>query len=117
METLCDLLTVHFFKVQNICSRTDFPLSLFVVLVQGLRNDLNRSLNHNSGEFSRVLGRGAGQEVAAMITSRFNMDGLDPIVVERLACLTAIIYGVSWLIHTIISCGLPSFLRPRSQLS
>eukprot|EP00956_Cyclotella_meneghiniana_P038508 scaffold155275_cov66-Cyclotella_meneghiniana.AAC.2 len=33
---------------------------------KALRNDLNKGLNHNNGEFSRKLGQG------------FNMDGIDP---------------------------------------
>jgi hypothetical protein len=78
MEVMTDLLTKHFTKVQNICSKEQFPLALYIVLCQALRNELNISLNQNGGEFSRILGPGAAKEVATMITSRFNMDGLDP---------------------------------------
>ena len=66
METLMSGLTSHLTKVQKVCSRSDFPLSVYVLIVQALRNDLNKGLNHNNGEFSRKLGQG------------FNMDGIDP---------------------------------------
>ena len=72
-------LSSHLTKVQKVCSRSDFPLSVFVLVVQALRNDLNKGLNWNNGEFNRKLGAGAAEEVAAMITGRFNMDGNDPI--------------------------------------
>ena len=68
-------LSSHMAKVQKLCSRSDFPLSAFVLIVQGLRNDLNKGLNHNNGEFNRKLGEGAAQEIAKMITGRFNTYG------------------------------------------
>jgi hypothetical protein len=78
MEVLTDNLTHIFKDVQKLCSREDFPLSAYVVLIQALRNELNAGLSKNEGEFSRVLGAGAAKEVADMIRERFNMDGLDP---------------------------------------
>ena len=76
-EVVTKYLTVHFKVVQSLCSREDFPLSVYIVLVQALRNELNRGLNFNNCEFNRVLGDGAAKEVADMIRERFNMDGLD----------------------------------------
>jgi hypothetical protein len=74
-----DLNLTHIFKdVQQLCSRSDFPLSAYVLLVQALRNELNVGLNKNGGEFSKVLGANAAKEVADMIRERFNMNGLDP---------------------------------------
>ena len=71
-------LSSHLTKVQKVCSRSDFPLSAFILLIQGLRNDLNKGLNQNNMEFDRKLGNGGAKEIAAMITQRFNMDGMDP---------------------------------------
>lgn len=75
---MTETLTLQFKLVQSLCSREDFPLSLYPVLVQALRNELNMGLIRNNCEFNRKLGNGAMQEVANMIRERFNMDGLDP---------------------------------------
>ena len=73
-DMMTSRLTVHFKMVQTICSRSDFPLTAYVLLVQALENDLTRGMDD---EFDTVLGYGAKKEVMDMISSRFNMDGLD----------------------------------------
>ena len=78
MDMLIDSLTIHFKVVHALCSREGFPLSAYPLLVQGLRNDLNRGLNVDNGRFDTVLGENARACVASVITQRFNMDGKDP---------------------------------------
>ena len=75
MDMLSSNLTCHFKQVHQLCSREDFPLSAYPILVQGLRNDINRGL---TSEFDAVLGEGARAEIVGMVSERFNMDGLDP---------------------------------------
>lgn len=77
MNTLTTV-TEKFKRIHKLCSRSDFPLSCYVLLVQGLRNGLNVALNADDGKFGKVLGEGAGNEIAEMIRCRFNMDGSDP---------------------------------------
>ena len=72
---LTSKLTIHFKEVQKICSRADFPLSAFVLLVQALKNDVCRGL---TDEFEEILGTGSKKVVLDMIEERFNMDGNDP---------------------------------------
>ena len=74
-EMLTSNLTTHFKAAQKICSRADFPLSVYVLLVQALKNDLCCGLND---EFDEVLGFGSKREVMDMIEDRFNMDGIAP---------------------------------------
>ena len=74
-EMMTSRMTIHFKKVQKACSRNDLPLSVFVLLVQALKNDLIRGMDD---EFDEVLGQGAADEVMDMIEDRFNMDGMDP---------------------------------------
>ena len=64
--------------MQCICSREDFPLSLYVVLVQAMKNDIEKGLAKNNNEFGRVLGTEASKQVMDMISCRFNMDGMVP---------------------------------------
>ena len=78
MDMLMSSLLVHFKRVHGVCSRENFPLSCFVLLVQALRNDINKGLNIGDGKFDKVLGKGSAMEVANMIRERFNMDGRDP---------------------------------------
>ena len=78
MDVLMSSLLVHFKKVHGLCCRENFPLSCYPLLVQGLRNDLNKGLNVDNGKFDVILGEGSRKEVADMIRERFNMDGRDP---------------------------------------
>ena len=78
MDVLMSSLLVHFKKVHGLCCRENFPLSCYPLLVQGLRNDLNKGLNVDNGKFDVILGKGSRKEVADMIRERFNMDGRDP---------------------------------------
>lgn len=80
-------MTSHFNQVQNLCSRESFPLSLYIVLVQALHNDLIRGLTGNDGEFERVLGAGARAQVEDMIKCRFNMDGNTPVGTRKVGLL------------------------------
>ena len=75
MDMLSSNSTCHFKDVHQLCSREDFPLSAYPVLVQGLSNDINRGL---TSEFDAVLGKGSRAEIMGMVSERFNMDGLDP---------------------------------------
>ena len=77
METLCTL-SKHFLRVHHLCSRSDFPLSCYVLLVQALRNSINKAITAHDGKFDRVLGPGSAREIADMIRIRFNMDGYNP---------------------------------------
>jgi len=66
--------TRPFKEAHLACSRKDMPLSVYPLLVQALRNDINKCLTE---EFDTVLGDNSRAEVAGMIRLRFNMDGLD----------------------------------------
>ena len=72
---LTERLTCHFKLVHNLCSQEDFPLSAYPLLVQGLRNDINRGFTKDIDD---VLGEGSRKEVISMIRERFNMNGEDP---------------------------------------
>jgi len=67
--------TLPFKEAHLACSRKDMPLSAYPLLVQALRNDINKCL---TPEFDELLGQGSRAEVAGMIRERFNMDGVDP---------------------------------------
>jgi hypothetical protein len=70
-----DRLTGHFSVVHKALSREDFPLSAYPLLVQALRNEINKGFE--TDDFDVMLGEGASAAVAAMIRERFNMDGFD----------------------------------------
>lgn len=74
-KMLTSKLCVLFKQVQTVCSRADFPLTAYVLLVQALKNDVCRGLDD---EFEDVFGRGSKEEIMSMIEERFNMDGADP---------------------------------------
>jgi hypothetical protein len=74
MDVLLNSLLIHFKRVHGLCSREDFPLSCYVLLIQALRNEINRGLD---ARFDEVLGENSRREVADMIRERFNMDGMD----------------------------------------
>lgn len=78
IELLMNGLCKHFYVLQNICSREDFPLSGYLLLIQALRNDLNRGINVDNGLFDARFGAGSREEIVKMIRVRFNMDGHDP---------------------------------------
>ena len=75
MDMLTSSLTCHFMTVHKLCSRENFPLSAYPLLVQGLLNDINRGVTK---EFADVLGEEARDELAQLVRERFNMDGKDP---------------------------------------
>lgn len=78
MKVLNEALTIHFKVVHGLCSRSDFPLSAYVLLIQALRNDIVKGINFERGQFDVVLGDGARAEIAGVIEERFNMDGRAP---------------------------------------
>ena len=78
MKILNESLSIHFKVVHGLCSREDFPLSAYLLLIQAMRNDINKGINFERGRFGVVLGVGARREIADMIRPRFNMDGKDP---------------------------------------
>lgn len=47
---------------------------MYVLLVQALRNEVNKILSVGDGDFDAVLGEGARAEVANLLRIRFNMD-------------------------------------------
>ena len=65
-------VTKHFKAVHGLCSREDFPLSAYPLLVQALHNEINSGFTE---DFDNVMGEGARAEIAGMIRERFNMDG------------------------------------------
>jgi len=78
-----DLVTTHITgplrRVHKLVCRADVPLSAYPALVQALRNELNRGLSvGDQGDFDKLLGDGAAQEIASMLRVRFNMDGKHP---------------------------------------
>ena len=77
METFCKL-SAHFLRVHKLCSRHDFPLSCYILLVQGMRNGINKTITEENCAFDHVLGSGLEKEIADMIRCCFNMDGSDP---------------------------------------
>ena len=74
MDMLTSSLTCHFKTVHELCSRENFPLSAYPLLVQGLLNDINRGATK---EFLAVLGEEARNKIAQLVRERFNMDGKD----------------------------------------
>ena len=67
--------TLPFKQAHLACSRKDMPLTAYILLIQALRNDINKCL---TPEFDNALGEGSRVEVAKMLRERFNMDGNDP---------------------------------------
>jgi hypothetical protein len=67
--TLC--LTWIFKEAQCICSHEDFPLSLYILLVQAMKNEVDVGLTKNDNEFTCVLGLGAVREVMNTIDITF----------------------------------------------
>ena len=53
-------------------------LSLYVVLVQAMKNELQKGFAKNDNEFDRVFGSTASTAVMDMISCRFNLDEIDP---------------------------------------
>ena len=78
MDVLTGSLLLPFKRTHKLCSRADIPLSAYVLLVQALRNEINRGLSADNGKFDTVLGAGSRREVASMIRKRFDMDGNNP---------------------------------------
>eukprot|EP00957_Ditylum_brightwellii_P206075 15346696-Ditylum_brightwellii.AAC.1 len=74
MFDLVIAFTRPFKQAHLACSRKDMPLSVYPLLIQAMRNDINKFLTE---EFDSHLGAGSRAEVASMIRVRFNMTGLD----------------------------------------
>ena len=71
-------MSAHFLWVHKLCSSHDFPFSYYVLLVQGMKNGINKTITDEDCKFDQVLGIGLAREIANMIHSRFSMDGSDP---------------------------------------
>jgi hypothetical protein len=56
----------------------DAPLSCYILIVQGIKNAVDRIINGDNGKFDRVLGPGSAKEIADVTDCRFNMDGAKP---------------------------------------
>ena len=69
--------TAPFCRVQNLCSRKDLPLSMYILLVQALKNELRASVD-DTERFDQCMGEGASKELIDMVMPRFNMNGLSP---------------------------------------
>ena len=72
---LTNRVTIHFKHIHDLCSSKSFPLSGHPLLIQGLRNDINRGFTQ---DFDDVLGEGARAKIVVMIWEHLDMDGLDP---------------------------------------
>ena len=66
--------TETFVLVHKILSKANVPISVYPLLIQALRNDINRILRD---DFDAVLWEGARVEVVNMIKERCNADGHD----------------------------------------
>lgn len=66
--------TEPFVLVHKILSKANVPISVYPLLIQALRNDINRILRD---DFDAVLWEGARVEVVNMIKERCNADGHD----------------------------------------
>ena len=53
-------------------------MSIYILLVQAMKNEVDVGLAKNDNEFARVLGSTAVREVMDTINCRFNMDGTKP---------------------------------------
>ena len=68
----------HFVFAHKICSGKATPLAAYPLVVQALRNGLNKAISEDDCMFDKVLGAGSAKEVADMLRGRFNMDGKPP---------------------------------------
>ena len=67
--------TAPFVRVQNLCSRKDLPLSMYLLLVQAMKNELCAAVSE-SARFDTFMGEGAAKELLDMVLPRFNMNVL-----------------------------------------
>ncbi len=77
MMMLLDL-TMYFYEAHKLCSRQDAPLSCYVLIVQGIKNAVDRVINGDDGKFDWILGLGSAKEIKDVIDCCFNMDGAKP---------------------------------------
>ncbi len=77
MMMLLDLKKV-FYEAHKLCSRHDAPLSCYVLIVQGIKNAVDRVINGDDGKFNRTLGPGSAKEIKDVIDCCFNMDIAKP---------------------------------------
>ena len=79
MDMITNNITGPLKRVHQIVCRADVPLSAYVLLIQALKNELNKGLHHGDpGDFDSMLGDGSAQEIADMVRVRFNMNGSHP---------------------------------------
>ena len=71
-------LTKIFYEAHKLCSHQDAPLSCYVLIVQGIKNAVDRVINGDDGKFDRFLGPGLAKEIKDVFDCRFNMDGAKP---------------------------------------
>jgi hypothetical protein len=77
MMMLIDLRKV-FYEAHKLCSRQNAPLSCYVLIVQGIKNAVDRVTNGDNGKFDRIFGPGSAKVISDVIGCRFNMDSLKP---------------------------------------
>jgi hypothetical protein len=71
-------LTKVFYEAHKLCSLQDAPLSCYVLIVQGIKNAVDRVINGENGKFDQILGPGPAKEIMDVIDCHFNMDGAKP---------------------------------------
>ncbi len=67
-----------FYNAHRLCSRNDAPLISYVLIVQGIKNAVDRIIEGEDGKFDRILGPGSADTISYVIDSRFNLDGAKP---------------------------------------
>ncbi len=62
----------------KLCSRQDAQLSSYMLIVQGIKNAVDRIIKGEDGKFNRILGPGSAEVITNVIDYQFNMDGAKP---------------------------------------
>jgi hypothetical protein len=58
--------------------RNDAPLSSYVLIVQAIKNAVDRIIKGEDRKLDRILGPGSADAISDVIDCRFNMDGAKP---------------------------------------
>jgi hypothetical protein len=87
MMMLLDL-TKAFYEAHKLCSCQDAPSSCYVLIVQGIKNAVDRVINGDDGKFDRILGPGSAKDIKDVID-------WPSLLAARLDSLMSTIFGVS----------------------
>jgi hypothetical protein len=93
MMMLLDLTKV-FYEACKLCSRQDAPLSCYVLIVQGIKNAVDRDINGDNGKFDWILGLGSAKEIKDVIDVILTWM-VPSLLAARLDSLMSTIFGVS----------------------